>query len=321
MATVLGTGAAELVVTGRRSLVAGTPGGSLSTRLRQWSVAYAYLMPMIIGTLVFVLIPVIVVFVLSFCHWNLIGKVQFAGLSDYKTLFSSGLFWQSLLVTAEYVAMTVVPLVVLSLGSALLLSKKFFGASMFRTVAVLPWLATPVAIGVIWEWIFDPQAGVINNVLAFIGVHGPAWLTSFTYALPTLAFVNVWQFLGYNMLFFLAGLQGIPTSVYEAALIDGANRLQAFFKVTLPLLSPTMLFVLVVDMIASFQAFDMIYVMTNGGPGYSTYLINFSIYEHAFPELNVGYASAMSVILFAIILLITGLQFLYFRNRVTYDLS
>ncbi|HTT89889.1 MAG TPA: sugar ABC transporter permease [Acidimicrobiales bacterium] len=290
-------------------------------RLRRYGVAYLYLLPSLVGAGLFILVPVIAVVVLGFFSWNLIGSPHYVGLANYHAIFGSALFWSSLQTTAIYVVLTVVPLVVLSLGMAMLLRNKFMGAGVFRTIAVLPWLATPVAIGVIWEWIFNPQNGVINNVLSFFGITGPAWLSSFTLALPTVAFVTVWQFLGYNMLFFLAGLQGIPNSLYEACELDGANAVQRFYRITLPLLSPTMLFVTVIDMISSFQVFDTVYVMTNGGPGYSTQVMNFTIYQHAFQFLQIGYASALSVILFVIILVITVLQFLYFRKRLTYDLS
>ena len=290
-------------------------------RLRRSAVAYLYLLPSLLGVGLFILVPVIAVVVLGFFTWNLIGTPKYVGLANYHAIFTSSLFWSSLQTTAIYVVLTVVPLVVLSLGMAMLLRNKFMGAGVFRTIAVLPWLATPVAIGVIWEWIFNPQNGVVNNVLSFFGINGPAWLSSFTLALPTVAFVTVWQFLGYNMLFFLAGLQGIPNSLYEACELDGANSVQRFFRITLPLLSPTMLFVTVIDMISSFQVFDTVYVMTNGGPGYSTQVMNFTIYQHAFQFLQIGYASALSVILFVIILIITVLQFLYFRKRLVYDLS
>ncbi len=290
-------------------------------RLRRSAVAYLYLLPSLLGAGLFILVPVIAVVVLGFFTWNLIGTPKYVGLANYHAIFTSSLFWSSLQTTAIYVVLTVVPLVVLSLGMAMLLRNKFMGAGVFRTIAVLPWLATPVAIGVIWEWIFNPQNGVVNNVLSFFGINGPAWLSSFTLALPTVAFVTVWQFLGYNMLFFLAGLQGIPNSLYEACELDGANSVQRFFRITLPLLSPTMLFVTVIDMISSFQVFDTVYVMTNGGPGYSTQVMNFTIYQHAFQFLQIGYASALSVILFVIILIITVLQFLYFRKRLVYDLS
>jgi multiple sugar transport system permease protein len=304
-----------------RALSPAAPSAKRWPRLRRWGVAYIYLFPSLLGAGLFILVPVIAVVVLGFFSWNLIGSPTYVGLANYHAIFTSTLFWSSLQTTAIYVVLTVGPLVVLSLGMAMLLRNKFMGAGVFRTIAVLPWLATPVAIGVIWEWIFNPQNGVINNVLSFFGIAGPAWLSSFTLALPTVAFVTVWQFLGYNMLFFLAGLQGIPNSLYEACELDGANSLQRFFRITLPLLSPTLLFVTVIDMISSFQVFDTVYVMTNGGPGYSTQVMNFSIYQHAFQFLQIGYASALSVILFVIILIVTVLQFLYFRKRLVYDLS
>ena len=292
-----------------------------TARWRQAIPAYLYIVPSLVGTVRFVLVPIIAIMILGFFSWNLVGHPQYVGLSNYRAIFTSSLFWSSLQTTSEYVAMTVVPLVVLSLGLAMLLRSKFPGAGAFRTIAVLPWLATPVAIGVVWEWIFNPQDGVVNSIFSFFGFNGPAWLSSFTLALPTVAFVTVWQFLGYNMLFFLAGLQGIPTSLYEASALDGAGLWHSFFRITLPLLSPTMLFVTVIDMISSFQVFDTVYVMTNGGPGYATTVLNFSIYQHGFEFLQMGYAAALSMILFVIILIVTVLQFLYFRKRLVYDLS
>ena len=284
-------------------------------------VPYLYLLPTVLGTVIFIILPIAGGLALSLFHWNILGPLQFVGLRNFTTMFGDPQFWHSLEVTIEYVILSVVPLIVLSLGLAILLSRKFPGASAFRTLAVLPYLATPVAISVIWEWIFDPQSGAVNGALRFLHLPAPAWLTSAGLALPTVAFVSVWQALGYNMLFFLAGLQGIPRGLYDAAAIDGAGPLKQFFKITLPLIRPTMLFVIVVNLIAGFQTFDSIYVMTNGGPGNATSVLNFSIYQNAFEFYNVGYAAAITVALTFIILIVTAGQFLYYRNRIVYDLG
>jgi multiple sugar transport system permease protein len=203
---------------------------------------------------------------------------------------------------------------------ALLMNRRGRFTSIIRVLCVLPYLATPVAMGVVWQWIFAPQTGVVNTLLHFVGVAGPDWLNSPGWSMPVVAFANIWQFVGYNMLFFLAGLQAIPPTIYEAAAIDGAGTVKRFFGVTLPLLRPTMLFVLVTGAIGSFQVFDSVYVMTNGGPGTSTTVMNMLIYQNGFIGFRIGAASALSVILFAVILLVTLIQFRYFNRRTVYEM-
>jgi multiple sugar transport system permease protein len=176
-------------------------------------------------------------------------------------------------------------------------------------------------MGIVWQWIFDPQYGALNTFLSVFHITGPAWLSSPTWALPAIAAVNIWQYTGYNMLFFLAGLQGIPQDFYEAASLDGAGHVQQFFTITLPLLSPTLFFVLVTDIIGSAQVFDTVYAMTQGGPGGATSVLNFTIFRQAFEFFHAGYASALAMVLFVILLIITLLQVLFFRNRTVYDLS
>jgi multiple sugar transport system permease protein len=185
----------------------------------------------------------------------------------------------------------------------------------------VPWMATAVAMGIVWQWIFDPQYGSLNSFLSLFHITGPAWLSSPGWALPAIAAVNIWQYTGYNMLFFLAGLQGIPPDFYEASSLDGAGPVRKFFTITLPLLTPTLFFVLVTDVIGSAQVFDTVYVMTQGGPGNATSVLNFNIFQQAFVFFHAGYASALSMVLFAILLIITLLQVLFFRNRTIYDLS
>jgi multiple sugar transport system permease protein len=195
------------------------------------------------------------------------------------------------------------------------------GGKVLRVLYVLPWMAMPVALGIIWTWVFDPRYGAINKVLGLAGVDGPEWLSSTTWALPVLASVNIWQYTGYTMLILLAGLQAIPRQLQDAAEIDGATPMQRFFKITLPLLRPSMFFVLVTNTIGSFQMFDTVFVMTQGGPAGSTNTLNFHIYQQAFRLFRAGYASSLAVVLFALILLVTVVQVLYFRKRTTYDFS
>ena len=293
----------------------------LGYRQRMAVEAYLFLLPSFIGLLIFVLLPVIAVAVLSFFKWFLITQPHFIGLGNYVTMFSSPDVWQSLLTTVFYVLLNIPAQTVLALLLALLMNKKLPGIGIFRTIFVIPWMATPVAMGVVWQWIFDPQYGSINTFLAFFGIHGLTWLSSQTFALPAVAAVNIWQYTGYNMLFFLAGLQNIPEYLYESASIDGASRFRTFFEVTLPLLSPTMFFVLVTDIIGSFQVLDTVYVMTQGGPGNATTVFNFYTFREAFQFFHAGYASALSMLLFAVLLIVTLGQALYFRKHTVYDLS
>jgi multiple sugar transport system permease protein len=282
---------------------------------------YLFLLPSFLGLLAFSLIPIVAVAVLSFFNWGLISQPTFVGVQNYRTMFGDSSFWHSLFVTFGYILLNIPMQTVFALLLALLLNQKIPGRGVFRTLFVVPWMATPVAMGIVWQWIFDPQSGSLNTFLSFFHIVGPAWLSSPTLALPAIAAVNIWQYTGYNMLFFLAGLQGIPPDFYEASSLDGAGPIQNFFAITLPLLSPTLFFVLVTDIIGSAQVFDTVYVMTQGGPGDATSVLNFNIFRQAFEFFHAGYASALSMVLFVILLIITLLQALYFRSRTVYDLS
>jgi multiple sugar transport system permease protein len=311
----------DIAILGQRPIIAvkkrrlRQPGGKLTLQ------AYAFLLPSFLGLLAFSLLPIIAVFILSFFNWGLIAQPTFVGLKNYGTMFSSTSFWHSLLVTFAYILLNIPMQTVFALLLALLLNQKIPGRGIFRTLFVVPWMATAVAMGIVWQWIFDPQSGSLNSFLSLFHITGPAWLSSTVWALPAIAAVNIWQYTGYNMLFFLAGLQGIPPDFYEAASLDGANPVQRFFAITLPLLSPTLFFVLVTDIIGSAQVFDTVYVMTQGGPGGATSVINFNIFRQAFQFFHAGYASALSMVLFVILIIITLLQVLYFRKRTIYDLS
>lgn len=283
--------------------------------------AYAFLFPSLLGVVIFLLLPVVAVAILSLFDWGLISDPRFIGLQNYAKIFQSSVVHQSLLVTAYFVLLNIPLQTVLALLFALFMNKRLPGLGIFRTLFAVPWMATPVVMGIVWQWIFDPQYGALNNFLAFFGIHELAWLTSQQLALPAIAIVSIWGNVGYTMLFFLAGLQGIPEYLYEAAYIDGATPVQTFFRITLPLLNPVMFFVLVTDIISSFQLFDTVYAMTKGGPSGSTNVLNYYIFQQAFQFFHAGYASALSMLLFAILMLATLLLALYFRKRTTYDLS
>lgn len=290
-------------------------------RRRQALAGYAMLAPSLVGVLGFLLAPVLIVMVISLFDWKLLSTPSFIGLANYRELFNDSDVWHSFLVTAYYVLICVPGTTILSLLLSLLVNRKLRGMKYFRALLVIPWMATPVAMGLVWAWIFDPGRGALNTFLGSFGIDGPSWLSSPFLAMPSVAAVHIWQFAGYNMLFFLAGLQNIPLSLREASALDGASPVGHFFAITLPLLRPTLLFVLITNVIGSFQAFDTIFVMTEGGPGDSTEVATYLIYDEAFRKFGFGYASTISVLLFVVILVVTVSQFIYFERRTTYDFS
>jgi multiple sugar transport system permease protein/sn-glycerol 3-phosphate transport system permease protein len=283
--------------------------------------AAPFVLPSLVGVVAFLVIPVVIVLVLSFFRWNFLQPPQWAGFSNFVTMTKADHVFHALLVTAYYVLWNIPVQTAMALGLAILLNRKLPALGFFRALYVLPFMSTPVAMAVVWSWMFNGQSGLVNHLLQLIGIHGPDWLGSTHTALPVVAMVSNWQYAGYNMLFFLAGMQTIPPSLYEAASIDGASAFRRFTRITLPLLNPTMLFVLVTDVIGSFQIFDNVYVMTGGGPGSATNVINYQIYSTGFRNFDVGSASAMSLLLFGVILVVTFVQFRFFRNRTTYEVS
>jgi ABC-type sugar transport system permease subunit len=290
-------------------------------RGRQLAIAVPFVLPSLVGVVAFLLIPVAIVLVLSFFQWNFLTPPRWVGFANYVAMSRYYHVFHTLAVTAYYVLWNIPIQTVVALGLAILLNRTRPAMGFFRALYVLPYMSTPVAMAVVWSWMFNGHSGLINHLLALVGVHGPDWLGSTSTALPVVAMVSNWQYAGYNMLFFLAGMQTIPPSLYEAASIDGAGSVRRFFRITLPLLNPTLLFVLVTDIIGSFQIFDAVYVMTQGGPGSATDVINYQIYSTGFRNFDVGSASAMSLVLFGVILLVTVIQFRFFRNRTTYEVS
>lgn len=288
-------------------------------RLRTTLEAYGLLAPSVIGFAVFLLAPIVIVIALSFYDWNFLSSPEFIGLQNYRDLADDDRAVDAIGNTFYYVLLNIPAQTVLALLLALALNAKIKARNAFRVIYVLPWMAMPVALGVIWRWLFDPIYGGLNTMLGLVGIDGPNWLTSSTWAMPVIASVNVWQFTGYTMLFFLAGLQSIPHQLYEAADVDGASKAYQFFKITLPLLRPAMMFVLVTSVIGSFQVFDTIHVMTAGQ--HETATLNYEVFLQAFTHRNAGYASTLAVVLFAIIMLITLIQVAFFRKRTTYDFS
>lgn len=275
------------------------------------------ILPALLFFSLFVGFPVGYSFYLSFHDWNMMAPTPtWVGLENYVSLLGEEDFLRSLAHTAVFTAGITACILVLSLGMALLLDQKLRWIKLYRTIFYLPAVTSLVAIGIVWVWIFDPQYGLINQLLRGVGVEGPLWLADPSTALLSLIITAAWRNIGYFSTIYLAGLQGIDGTYYEAARIDGASSWDSFWRITLPLLKPTILFVVVMSVILSFQVFALVYVMTAGGPAKSTEVLVFYLYQQAFTYFRMGYASAVGFALFAIIFVLTLLQFRVFGKTV-----
>jgi multiple sugar transport system permease protein len=281
------------------------------------ALAYLFLLPTLIGLLFLTLGPVVAGFLVSFTNWNILLPPQWVGLTNYEALATLDLPRKVLGNTLYYTLINVPLNMAVALGAALMLNQRLRGVSFYRAVYFLPVVSSTVAASLIWTWLYSPNFGPINYLLSLLGIQGPPWLGSTTWAMPAVIIMSVWKGFGTNMLIFLAGLQGMPQEVQEAAMIDGANRWQRFWRVTWPLLTPTTFFVLVISCIASFQVFEQVFVMTDGGPAYATTVLGLFIYLNAFRYNNMGYAAAAAYLLFALTLIVTLVQF-RFQGRWTY---
>ena len=285
-------------------------------RLRNALIGWSFILPNFLGFALLTLVPIVILFYMSFTNWNVFGKADWVGLANFQRLIGDGSFRISVLNTLYYSAMHIPLTLVISLGLALLLNNKLRGVAFFRTAAFFPYITSIVAIAVVWNLLFSPDYGPINEFLRFIGIQNPpGWLTSTEWAMPAVVIVSTWRDMGYYMILFLAGLQTVPRELHEAARVDGANVWQRFVNVTLPCLRPTMFFVIVMLTINSFKIFDLILVMTNGGPGQATLVMSQFIYRKGFVESQFGYASAAAVVLFFMCIIVTILQFLWNRKR------
>ncbi|HEY3110977.1 MAG TPA: sugar ABC transporter permease [Chloroflexota bacterium] len=280
---------------------------------------YLAITPWLLGLVLFTGGPILASLYFSFTDWNVLTAPRWVGLDNYVQLATvDPIFWTSLYNTAFYTVGHVPLTFLVALLAALLLNQPVPLIPFFRTVFYLPTVTAGVALSILWLWIFNPEFGLVNYVLGLVGIPGPGWLSSKEWAKPALILMSAWGF-GESMVILLAGLQGVPVHLYEAAKIDGANRLQEFRHVTLPMLSPVSFFVLIVSVIGSFQVFTNVYVMTKGGPADATLMYVLQMYFKAFSDLKMGYTSAMAWILFAIILAFTLLQFRFARRWVYYE--
>lgn len=279
-----------------------------------------FMVPSLLGMIVFKLIPLMYSLFLSFSKWDMIGSIQFVGFSNYKTILHSTEFYNALFNTFEYI-FGYLPLVLFtSLLIAVLLNQKIRGVTAFRALYFLPVITSWVAVSMIWLWMFNPEFGLVNFFLSLIGINGPAWVEDTNWAMPAIILTSVWKDTGFYMVIFLAGLQNIPRHYYEASEIDGATGVKKFLYITLPLLAPSIFFVLIISIINSFQVFDQVMIMTEGGPAGATSVLVEQIYKNAFSYYKMGIASALSWVLFAIIFIFTYVQNQLQKRWIDYEI-
>lgn len=276
--------------------------------------ALLFISPALLGIFVFIIIPVICSFSLSFADWDLLNDIHFVGLSNYKAILSEKYFLQVLSNTFIYTIAVSVLGVIIPLILACILNTKIKGAELFKATLFIPYITPMIVVALVWQWIFDPNIGLANQVLST----NLNWLYDKHLAMPVLIFVSVWKLIGYNVIIFLSGLATINQELLESSKIDGANFFQTFKNITIPLLSSTIFFVIVITSISSFQAFDLIYMMTQGGPENSTNVMVYSIYKYAFQYFEVGKASAVAYILFTIIFFLVLVQW-KLRKKIVYN--
>ena len=280
----------------------------LSPQARNDIAGYLFIAPWLIKFLFLIAGAMIASLGVSFLETDFITKFQFAGFHNYVKLTKDPLFWQSLKVTAIYTFGMVPLALVFALTIALLLNQQVKAVGIYRTIYYLPSIVAGVAVSILWRFLLNPRWGLVNQGLAMLGIEGPKWILSTRWAVPSFIMMGVWA-AGGNMLLYLAGLQGIPTALYEAAKIDGANAWHRFWKITLPMLTPTIFFNLIMGIIGAWQVFTQSYVMTEGGPNNATLTIVLLIYRKAFEQFHFGYASAIAWVLFAIVMVFTLLVF------------
>ena len=299
---------------------AGTSAKKNSLRARKTLVAYSFIMPNLIGFFVFTFVPIVFSLFLSFCEWDSGNPIKFVGLKNFIYMFTKdNSFRISLLNTVYYTVVTVPVTLALSLFLAILMNKPLKGRVFFRSVLFFPYVASLVAIAVVWMALFNPDRGPVNNVLMAIGISNPPrWAASTTWAMPTIIGLTVWKGMGYYMIVYLAALQGVSRDLYEAASLDGANKWQQFINITWPCVTPTTFYILVLLMVSTFKSYDIMYITTQGGPAEATKVLAYHIYNQASVSAKFGYASAVAMILLAIIVLVTLVQFRFEKKFTSY---
>jgi multiple sugar transport system permease protein len=303
-----------------RAIAGATPvKRSRKIRWRKHIEGWIFIGPVIFGIAAFQLVPIVVSIFASLTDWDGLNSPEVVGVENYRKLIADDPYFRQTVRNTLYFVAGHIPLTMaIALGLALLCNSQMRGIALFRTAYFMPAVSNVVAISVVWFWFYQPQDGVLNGLLSTIGIDGPAWLSDLRWAMPAVIIVSVWQGVGYPMVILLAGLQGIPESLYDAAKMDGSSSFQRFRDITLPLLTPSLFFLLITQFISSFQVFGIIFVMTQGGPANATSVYIYYLYENAFAFGRMGYASAMAWLLFAAIAIVTFVQWKLQKRWVFY---
>ena len=291
---------------------------------KEWKWAYLFIAPMVLGTLIFGIIPIFFSIGLSLANWDGLGEITFAGLDNFKKIFTDDKLQYEIRNTLVYTFTTVPITLLLSLGVSSLLNKGLKLTGMFRVIYFLPNVVMPVAVAMVWRWLLNSKVGIVNIFLKSIGLPAPNWISDPDFILPSLIMISVWSGIGYNAIILLAGLQGISPELYEAAKLDGANGRQIFWRMTVPLLTPSLFFLSTMNIMNGMRVFDIVYTFIGkadqGGPIVdASRTLVFGIYERAFSFLNMGEASAEAVLLFVMIMIVTVIQFKFQDKWVFYE--
>lgn len=289
-------------------------------RRRDTIEGYLFVAPALFGFAVFMLYPILASLGISFLHWNLSGKISFAGLGNYARLATDEVFRISLLNTIKWVVVYVPLSILASLALALAMDLPIRGIRTFRTIFYLPVVSPVLVVALLFVWLYNSEFGLLNYLLSLVGIPPVGWLTNPRVSIYSVAIMYMWKEAGYNMLIILAALQGIPRQLYEAAELDGVTGFKKILYIKLPLLTPAFYYVILTSVIYAFQVFTEIYIMTSGGPGYSTHTIAYYLWSNAFKYGEMGYACAQAMVLFAIIIVVSLIQNKFLGDKVQYDL-
>jgi multiple sugar transport system permease protein/sn-glycerol 3-phosphate transport system permease protein len=291
-------------------------------KIHQALTGYFFIFPCMAGFICFMFIPTVAAFIISFFQWDISTAPVFNGMANYPTLFKDKLFWNGLKTTLQYLVYHIPASLVLAFIMAVAMKQKINGVNFFRTAFVAPWILTPIIVSYVWKMLLDPTFGILNHISrTYLHINLAPAINSSVFPMLSIAIINMWVYCGYHMLVFTAGLGNIPEILYEAAKIDGANGLQRVFRITIPLMRPTIMFAFITSVIGSFQVFDLIFGLYKGGPGDMTRVYYYYLYQNAFAFYKMGYACAMAVVLFLIIVTATIMQYVFFQRNMITDFS